>query len=246
MTIGMSRHGVGRREVGMGNRMRRNRRAPLLVALIASVGLLATACGGDDNPCGGDCRPSSYGENGRCYYVDSPAEVNGLWERNYCPRTWVPYPMPIYWHDRYAPYYAGPGYYNTFVPVAQRPVYISQQATYVNSRQGEIKSAVAQASYQGANGKTVPGSKFGTTTFPAGGARGGFSGGGARACSLGAPLSLTEKGGGGGHGGGGGGFSGGGARGGFSGGGSGSKVGGGGSKGGSDSGGSKTVTKGGC
>lgn len=160
-----------------------------LGVLIGAVMMVAglTACGNSDAV----YRPAAYGENGHCYYVDSPDEVYGLQRDGYCPNTWVPMLMPTYWHLMYAPYYSSPAYYGTFVPASRRTTYITVQKTYVNTHQSQIKSAVKSAKYKDAKtGKTVPGSKFGTRTFTGGTGRGGFgSGSGRKTCSLG-PISA--------------------------------------------------------
>jgi hypothetical protein len=201
-----------------------------LLAAVMSIGAL-TACGGPAVT----YRPAAYGENGQCYYVSSPAEVYGLQRDGYCPSSWSPVLMPLAWHLMYAPYYSSPAYYGTFVPAASRTVFISTQTTFVNTHQSEIKTAVGSARYKGSNGKTVPGTKFGTRTFSGGGSRGGFGGGSNRkTCGLSSNGGYAYKGGGST---GGGGFGGGGSRGGFS-----------GSTGGSRSsttGGSRTSTTGG-
>lgn len=186
----------------------------ILAAMAAA--LMATglaACGHNDVT----YRPAAYGENGHCYYVESPSEVYGLQRDHYCQSSWTPMLMPLAWHLMYAPYYSSPAYYGTFVPAASRTVFISHQTTFVNTHQSEIKTAVKSAKYKGSNGKTVPGSKFGTRTFSGGGSRGGFGGGSNRkTCGMGevqVPVTIIGT-----KGGGGGGFGGGGSRGGFSGG----------------------------
>ena len=107
--------------------------------LAAVTGVLA-ACG---SMAGGSYADPQmqYGEHGRCYYVDSPAEVAQLIDAGRCPVSWMPAPMPIAWHDRYAYVYDSPSYYNTYVPRANRATYVTHVRVYESAHPAAVRTA---------------------------------------------------------------------------------------------------------
>ena len=165
---------------------------PLLAAALTLGGV--AACGHDDVT----YTPAAYGENGHCYYVEDPHEVDTLWSDGRCDRSWTPTLMPIFWHEMYYPYYSSPAYYNRYVPVATRTVYVQHSTTFYTANKSAILTAEKQATYRGSDGKTVKGNKVAPTRF-GGGSR--TSGSGSRTnCGM-APISgagVLVKGGGGG------------------------------------------------
>lgn len=214
--------------------------AVLISAVLMLTGL--TACGHNDM----SYRPAAFGQSGQCYYVDNPAEAIALQQAELCPSSWIPTVMPLFWHQQYAYYYDYPGYYNRFVPVSSRTIYVTHAHTFENTYRSQIKTASKTAQFRGSDGKTYTGNKIkvGPKTFTGGSNKGGFSGGSNKSKTCGMSQSgYAYKGGGttGGTSGGSSGFSGGGNRGGYS----------GGSKGGSSgstSGGTtrRTSSTGGC
>jgi hypothetical protein len=140
-----------------------------LVALggLAVAGTLLTACGSDQPQ---TYAPAAYGQNGVCYYVDSPAEVVALQNAGLCPRNWVAGPMPGYWLNEYYPYYDSPSYYNSYVPVRYRAGYVRTEATYYKTHTSAIRTASSRAVYKSSSGSTVKGSTIlkGKTTFGSG------------------------------------------------------------------------------
>ncbi len=126
--------------------------------------------------------PAAYGETGHCYYVDDPAEAIALQVAGLCPSGWVPTIMPVYWHARYAMFYDSPTYYNRYVPVATRTVYVTHVHTFETAHSSDITRQRASATYKGSNGKSYTGSKVSPGSF-GGGARSGGGGGGARSSS---------------------------------------------------------------
>lgn len=200
-----------------------------LLSLVAGALVFggATACGGGQPV---SYAPVAYGQNGLCYYVNSPAEVVALQAQGLCPHSWTPFLMPLLWHQQYYPYYSSPAYYNYYVPVATRTVYVQQQTVFKTQYASQIKTASASAKYKGSNGKVVTGNKVSPAKFGGGSRSGGGGGSRSKTCGMaqsGGDLTLVMKGGGGFGGGGG-------SRGGSS----------GGSRGGS-SGGSRSSTSGG-
>lgn len=162
--------------------------AALLVSALVMTGL--SGCGEDDEV---TYAPAAYGEViggiGRCYYVTDPAEIGYLYAANLCPHTWIAYPMPLYWHQRYFTYYSSPAYYTRFVPVGSRTVYISSQRTFYTTYRVQVSAQTRYASYRGSDGRNYSGSKVDAAKFRsgtpsgsgqqngAGSARGGSGGG---------------------------------------------------------------------
>ncbi len=126
--------------------------------------------------------PAAYGETGQCYYVDDPAEAIALQAADLCPSGWVPAPMPLYWHARYAMYYDSPGYYNRYVPAQSRTVYVTHVHTFESKHSADIARQRPSATYKGSDGKSYTGSKVSPGSF-GGGARSGGGGGGSRSSS---------------------------------------------------------------
>jgi hypothetical protein len=166
-------------------------------ALIAVAGL--TACG-DDEP--DQFVPASFGADGQCYWVESEDEVRVLKDDDLCERN----AQPVHagsdhdssdWLLFYALYLNSPAYYNRYVPVAQRTVYVEHRTVYNRTHASEIKAAAPRAKYKGSNGKIYTGDKVKTSKFGNGGSRG--FGKGTRNCSMGAlnASGLVMKGGGG-------------------------------------------------
>jgi hypothetical protein len=112
-----------------------------------------------------------------CVYVVDPAE---------CANSGVPanywYQMPPYqpvhfddtgadiwsamflWHLMYAPWYASPAYYNTYVPTRYRATYVTQHVTVFDNRYRSMEDRYAsRAIYRSGSGKTVTGNKLDRT-----------------------------------------------------------------------------------
>lgn len=105
--------------------------------------------------------PSAYGEHNHCYYAYDPAEVIALQQAGLCPRTWVAYPMPVYWHAMYYPYYSSPVYYDRYIPAQRRTYY---RTTVITKFEREYRTEITRYESKGkwkgsdgkeANGKTV-------------------------------------------------------------------------------------------
>lgn len=127
----------------------------LLAALAVLLGTLAGAAG-----CGHGATtyaPAAYGENGHCYYLDYPAEAVTLIHDGLCPSSWIPWPMPASWEADYAPYYDSPAWYDTYVPRANRTVYVHHITTYMHTHAAIIRQDASEARYRSSTGKTVSG-----------------------------------------------------------------------------------------
>lgn len=201
----------------------------------AVIGGTLTACGDSDSGVPVSYAPVAYGIPGQCYYVNSPAEAVTLQAAGLCPRSWVPVLMPLAWHMMYASYYDGPGYYNRYVPVGQRNVYINKTTVFEKNYSSGISKASKNATYKGSDGSTIKNPS--KTTVQNGGGGGRNSGGGTRNCGASYPqVQIFSRGGGSGGGGGGHGSSGG----------SGRSGGGGSGRSGGNSGKTSGGSKGGC
>lgn len=161
------------------------KRLALSVAAAALMLTGLTACGGDDET----YRPVAYGENGHCYYVEDPHEIDALYSQGNCPRSWTPMIMPVYWHSMYYPYYSSPAYYNVYVPATTRAVYVQHETVYKTQHASEIKTASAKARYKNSSGKTVTGNKIGTAKFGGGSRTSGGSGSRTKTCGMSAGVN---------------------------------------------------------
>lgn len=116
--------------------------------------------------------PAAYGvqaSNGfDCYYIDDPAEATSMIAAGLCPAGSIPTLMPLAWHEMYYDYYASPAYYNTYVPVRYRTVWVSQSTSFYNTNKTTIVVVQKNATYKGSNGTTVKGIPSGGVTFGGG------------------------------------------------------------------------------
>lgn len=128
----------------------------LLLGLGFVVSVLA-GCSGFGQSAPVSYSPAAYGQNGVCYYVNSPAEVVALQNAGLCPRTWVAGPMPDYWLNEYYPYYSSPVYYTSYVPVRLRATYVRTEHTYYAAHSSAIRTASSKATYKSSSGGTVKG-----------------------------------------------------------------------------------------
>ena len=124
------------------------------VLAIAAAGALALPLAG----CGQGTQtyqPAAYGQNGQCYYVQSPYEAQQLINQGLCPQGWSPYPMPLYWHEEYDPYYGSQAYANRYVQPAKKAAYLAAATAFYKSHKTQIDAAVKKAAYKLKNGKVT-------------------------------------------------------------------------------------------
>jgi hypothetical protein len=146
------------------------------IAATAVIAAALAACSNNGTPV--SYAPAAYGANGQCFYDQSPAEATALLAAGLCPAGWVPTPMPLAWQEEYYSYYSSPGYYNSYVPVSYRTVYVTHETTFHTTYATQINSASSKAVYKGSNGKTITGPKTGTVQFGGGSGRQQSFGGG--------------------------------------------------------------------
>jgi len=113
-------------------------------------------------------RPAAFGENGHCYYAQSPLEAQALMNQGLCDRSWTPMLMPPIWHERYFSYYDSPAYYTVYVPVQSRSTYQSSESTFGSANKAAINAEAPKATYKGSNGQTVTADKIGAAKYGAG------------------------------------------------------------------------------
>jgi hypothetical protein len=141
-----------------------------LLGLLLGLGFVVSLVSG----CAGSGQqtyaPAAYGQNGQCYYVDSPAEAIALQNAGLCPRTWVPTLMPMAWHEMYYGFYDSPGYYNVYVPSRYRTVYVHHEVSFGRSYKSSISHLASRGTYKSSSGSTVTGKTIlkGKSTFGSG------------------------------------------------------------------------------
>jgi hypothetical protein len=136
-----------------------------------------------------------YGENNRCYYVDSPAEALALISAGLCPAGWTPYPMPSAWEATYWYYYDSPTYITRYVPATRQTTYNTTIINFQKSNSSTIASSSKNATYKSSTGKTVTAPPTASLKFGGGdsfGASGAKNGpGNLRASTAPAPAQTT-------------------------------------------------------
>lgn len=163
-------------------------RAATLTALAAAA-VLAAGCANHPPVA---YTPVTYGETGHCYYVDTPAEAIALTAAGLCPAAWVPAPMPVYWHARYASYYDSPTYYSAYVPQSYRTTYVSRVTVFEKEHVSDIAANRGSARYKGSDGKSYTGAQIKGTN--GGGSRTSGGGGSRSSGSSGTVRSATGSG----------------------------------------------------
>ena len=142
--------------------------------------------------------PAAYGVPGHCYYVNSAAEAIALQAAGLCPRSWVPTLMPVAWDEEYYSYYDSSAYYDTYVPVKARTVYVRTETTFGSRNRAAIATRSKTATYRSSAGKIVKGTqvtaktKFGSgKSFGAAGQK--YGGGSLRSGSSAGSKSGSSK-----------------------------------------------------
>lgn len=100
---------------------------------------------------------AAYGQNGQCYYIDSPQEATALIAAGLCPAAWVPTLMPLAWHEEYLDYYNSP-VYQAYVPASYRPGWSAQwgpSSPWYQSNKTTIVVIQKKAVYKDTSGNTV-------------------------------------------------------------------------------------------
>lgn len=174
-----------------------------IAALIAGLFIAVAALAGCSHSAPVSYAPAAYGEViggvGHCYYDDDPYEAQQLLAAGLCPAGWIPTIMPLYWHEEYYSYYSSPSYYNRYVLVSHRTVYVTHETTFHTTYSSQITSASSKATYKGSNGKTVTGTtakmKFSTGSGSTGNVGGGSLRAGTSGGSSGGSSGGTGSGG---------------------------------------------------
>lgn len=151
----------------------------LTIAAAAAIGAAAlTGCSDGDSTA---YAPDNYGANGQCYYIDNPAEVAALQAAGLCPVGWIAYPAPVWYRARYAGYFDSPAYYNHYVPVSVRKVYVTHVTTWNKTNSSAIKT---QQRVSVGNNKS---------SYSSGNSRGDRAGGGQSSSSSGLRVSVGSS-----------------------------------------------------
>lgn len=168
-------------------------------ALIAGLFIAVAALAGCSHAAPVTYAPAAYGVPGHCYYVDDAYEAQQLLAAGLCPAGWVPTVAPLAWQETYYGYYSSPAYYNRYVLVSHRTVYVSHETTFHTTYSSQISAASKSATWKGSNGKTVSGAKVNTAKmkFSTGsGSTGNVGGGSLRAGTTGGGSGGSSGGGG--------------------------------------------------
>lgn len=140
-------------------------RNKLIQVAVLGAALLTAACGSLSSTAGAiSYAPAAYGQNGDCYYINSPAEAVALEQAGLCPRSWVPVLMPLAWHEEYYSYYDSPSYYDTYVPARYRTVYVTRQRGFYRSYHARITTLSRSAVYKTSAGGTIKGTTITSRT----------------------------------------------------------------------------------
>lgn len=155
-----------------------------LTALTASAVLVLatlTACGSSDDNLTPSARgPQNVSGQSTCVWIDSPAECQ---DSGVPPERWFQSPqtqpaasnagfhdddflMQLFmWHVIYSDWFSSPGYYDRYVPVARRTVYVTHVTTFNATYHVQEQSARSRATYRTSSGKTVTGNKVDPKKF---------------------------------------------------------------------------------
>lgn len=130
----------------------------LITASTLALGIAVAGCSSPRPPV--TYAPVAYGEvvggQGRCYYVQDPAEVAALQQAGLCPATWLAYQAPPVWEATYWDWYSSPSYYGTYVPITRRATYTSVTVvSFQSTHTADISRLSKTATYKGSDGKTA-------------------------------------------------------------------------------------------
>jgi hypothetical protein len=182
------------------------KRAVTAAAVLAATAAAVTSCSSGTGPL--TYAPAAYGVSGHCYYVNSPAEAVALQAAGLCLQSWAPTPMPSAWEDEYYSYYDSPAYYDTYVPVKVRTVYVQRETTFGKSNRTAITARSKSATYKSSAGTIVKGTSvtaktrfgsgksFGTSGQKYGGGSlrsGGSAGSGSSSSKTGSTGSVSKS-----------------------------------------------------
>ncbi len=145
------------------------RNITLAVGALAMTGLVGCGASSGDP----SYTPAAYyqtvGDVNDCYYVTSPAEAASLISAGLCPAGSVAYQMPVSWEEEYYDYYSSPAYYNTYIPVSSRSIYVNYTRVSFHTKYStQITKASSKAVYKSSSGGTVSGSKVAIKSFGGG------------------------------------------------------------------------------
>lgn len=160
----------------------------LILGLLMAVAVVMSGCnlaGYEDEWVASEVyQPRYFGENGTCYFIDYPYEVDALVVDGLCQPHWRVAQAPAYWVARYAPFYDSPAYYNVYVRPNDRAAFTSRHVAWERLNKGLIEAERKNATWIDAKRQPVPGTKinYATSSFGSGRLRStGFEAGGLRA-----------------------------------------------------------------
>lgn len=127
-----------------------------LAALAAGITLTALTGCGSSAPA--HAPMASYGMNGACYWIYSPAEADNLKAQGLCAPNAPEIQAPPAWVDEYYYYYRSDLYVDTFVPPMYRNYYRSTYMPgYQRANHAQIARLSRKATYYTTSGTKVSG-----------------------------------------------------------------------------------------
>lgn len=135
----------------------------VVLAFVAALAL--TGCNNFKN---NYYRPSAFGENSQCYYINDPAEAVMLQAQGFCDASWHPMMAPTYWQARYSPYYESAEYRDYYVPANRRAAYTTYFVDFDRTNASMIRTEQSKAQYKDNKGTVVDGTKVDRSKFGGG------------------------------------------------------------------------------
>ena len=105
--------------------------------------------------------PRAFGQDGKCYYVQSPTEVRKLKQAGHCHASSVPAQAPISWLFLYYPFYNSQYYTSSYVSSDDDDAYQSYLRSFDDEYSAEISEDAPAATYVTSSGTDETGAQAG-------------------------------------------------------------------------------------
>jgi uncharacterized membrane protein YgcG len=156
-------HGAGKSDGQHARRPQRLRRRhwaglvtfAVVVIVIVAVAVYRSQSGSDL------VLPKAFGQDGKCYYVQSPSEVTKLKKAGHCPASSVPAQAPNTWLYFYYPFYNSRYYSSNYVPADDDDAYQGYLRGFDDQFSAEIGEDAPAATYVTSSGTDETGAQAG-------------------------------------------------------------------------------------
>jgi uncharacterized membrane protein YgcG len=155
-------HGAGKSDGAHARRPPRLRRRHWagLITFIVVVVVIAVAVYRSQS--GSDLvLPKAFGQDGKCYYIQSPSEVTKLKKAGHCPGSSVPAQAPNSWLFFYYPFYGSRYYTANYVPTDDDAAYQGYLRGFGDEFAAEIGEDAPDATYVTSSGTDETGAQAG-------------------------------------------------------------------------------------